>query len=84
MTLSILVLASLKGLYAKARDHFIKLVSAIGMTLMAFDISGYSSQMKQYADQYLGGKAAHIIGIVLFGLCFLRASYFTWSQRGTK
>lgn len=71
----------LQAIYGKVRDHFIKIVSAIGMTLVSLDLSGYSDGVKETAEQYLGANIAHKVGIALFVLLFLRASFVTWSQR---
>lgn len=79
-TLSVLALVSLKGLWSKVRDHFIKVMSAIGIGVLSLD----TAQLKGFADQYLDGKWAHYIGIALFVFCFLRASYISWGPHADK
>lgn len=80
MTLSVLALVSLKGLYSKVRDHFIKVMSVLGVGILGLD----TAQLKGFADQYLDEKYAHYIGIALFVFCFARASWISWGSHANK
>lgn len=55
--------------------HCGKILSTIGATFIGLDIAGMADQLKMFAGQYLGDKAAQKVGIALFLLLLARTTY---------
>lgn len=65
----------LKRTYTKAVDNLGKVLSTFGATLIGLDIAGYADQVKLFAGQYLGDKAAQKVGMLLFLLLLARTTW---------
>lgn len=61
--------------YKLIAAHCGKILSTIGATFIGLDIAGMADQLKMFAGQYLGEKAAQKFGVALFILLFLRTTY---------
>lgn len=61
--------------YKYVADHIGKILSATGAMLMGLDISGEADQIKMFAGQFLGDKAAQWVGVTLFLLLLARTTY---------
>lgn len=65
----------IKDVYQRAKDHFGKLVSALGASLVGIDLMGVAEPMKNFAREALGPKGVKWVALGLFVALLIRTTY---------